>query len=119
MLSDYLPILFYTLFAAGFVGAAALAAEVLGRRVAAPGKFSTYECGMTPVGTARVRLSLHFYVIAVLFILFDAEAAFLLPWAVVAKKAGLAGFLSVALFLGLAGAGLAVAWKKGALEWER
>lgn len=73
---------------------------------------------MTPVGSARGRSSLHFYLVAVLFILFDAEAAFLLPWAVVARKAGAAGFLSVALFLALAAVGLAVAWKKGALEWE-
>ena len=119
MLADYLPVLFYALFAAAFVGLAALAAEVLGRRVAAPGKYTPYECGMAPVGSARVRLSLHFYLVAVLFILFDAEAAFLLPWAVVAKKAGAPGFVSVALFLALAGAGLAVAWKKGALEWDR
>jgi NADH-quinone oxidoreductase subunit A len=119
MLADYLPILFYALFAIAFAGAAALAAETLGRRVPAPGKGDPYECGMPPVGEARVRTSVHFYVVAVLFILFDAEAAFLLPWAAVAKEAGAAAFLSVVLFLALAGAGLAVAWKKGALDWER
>ena len=119
MLADYLPILFYALFAIGFAGAAALCAELFGRRIAAPGKGDPYECGMPPVGEARVRTSIHFYVLAVLFILFDAEASFLLPWAAVAKEAGAGAFLSVVLFLALAGAGLAVAWKKGALDWER
>jgi NADH-quinone oxidoreductase subunit A len=117
-LSEYVPAGFYAVLALGFVAAACLAPEILARRLAAPGKATSYECGMPPVGDARIRPGVHFYRVAVLFLLFDIEAAFLFPWAAVAPKAGAAAAVSVSLFLLLAGVGLLVAWRKGILEWE-
>ena len=81
-------------------------------------KYSVYECGVDPFTTASVRVSVKFYLIALLFILFDLETAFLYPWAVLFRQLGLFGFIEMAIFVLILLAGLFYAWKKGALEWQ-
>jgi NADH-quinone oxidoreductase subunit A len=81
-------------------------------------KYSVYECGVDPITSATVRISVKFYLVALLFILFDLEAAFLFPWAVVFRDLGLFGFIEMAIFVGILLVGLLYAWKKGALEWQ-
>ncbi len=81
-------------------------------------KTSTYECGALPIGTARQRFSVRFYLVAMLFILFDIEVAFLYPWAVLFRELGLFGLVEMALFVFVLLVGLIYAWRKGALTWE-
>ena len=81
-------------------------------------KSSPYESGMPPLGGTRERISVNFYIVAMLFIVFDIETIFLLPWAVVFRDLALGGFLAMVIFLGVLGVGLVYAWKKGALEWD-
>jgi NADH-quinone oxidoreductase subunit A len=81
-------------------------------------KYSVYECGVDPITPASVRVSVKFYLIALLFILFDLETAFLYPWAVLFRQLGWFGFLEMGIFLLILLAGLVYAWKKGALEWQ-
>ena len=81
-------------------------------------KSQPYESGMMPIGDTRARFSVNFYVVAILFIVFDVETVFLVPWAVVMRKVGLAGFASAGIFLFILTVGLIYEWKKGALEWD-
>ena len=81
-------------------------------------KYSVYECGVDPLTPSAVRVSVKFYLIALLFILFDLETAFLYPWAVLFRELGLFGFIEMAVFVLILLAGLFYAWKKGALEWQ-
>ena len=81
-------------------------------------KQSPYESGMIPLGDTRRRFSVQFYIVAMLFIVFDIEAVFFFPWAVVFRDLGLFGFVEMMIFVGVLLVGLAYAWKKGALEWE-
>ncbi|MGE5188522.1 MAG: NADH-quinone oxidoreductase subunit A [Gemmatimonadota bacterium] len=81
-------------------------------------KYSVYECGVDPFTSSAVRVSVKFYLIALLFILFDLETAFLYPWAVLFRQLGLFGFIEMAIFVLILLAGLFYAWKKGALEWQ-
>ncbi len=124
MLESYAPILIYAAVVAGFAVASLVISDLLGRKRRAIGKDRPYESGMTPQGSARVRLSIHFYLVAVLFILFDVESIFLVPWAVSARAltaAGVGGivFAEVALFVGVLAIGLVYVWRKGGLEWDR
>ncbi len=81
-------------------------------------KYSVYECGVDPLAPASERVSVKFYLIAILFILFDLEATFLYPWAVLFRSLGLFGFIEMIIFVGILMVGLVYAWKKGALEWQ-
>lgn len=81
-------------------------------------KYDEYECGVDPITPSRIRLSVKFYLLAILFLLFDLESAFLYPWAVLFRKLGLFGFVEMLVFLGILLVGLVYAWKKGALEWQ-
>jgi NADH-quinone oxidoreductase subunit A len=81
-------------------------------------KYDEYECGVDPITTSRIRLSVKFYLLAILFLLFDLESAFLYPWAILFRKLGLFGFVEMLVFLGILLVGLVYAWKKGALEWQ-
>jgi len=124
MLTDYAPILVLFLLVAGFALGNVFLSELLGRRRAAIAKESAYECGMGTIGTARLRLSIHFYLVAVLFILFDVETLLLVPWAVAARgfaAAGVGGVVLVEIlgFVAVLGVGLAYVWRKGGLEWDR
>jgi len=124
MLSDYAPILLLFGLVAGFAVGNVLFSELVGRARRAVGKGDAYECGMTPVGTSRLRLSIHFYLVAVLFILFDVESLLLVPWAVAAKSFAAAGvgglvFAEVLGFVLVLAVGLAYVWRKGGLTWDR
>jgi NADH-quinone oxidoreductase subunit A len=124
MLESYTPILMYAGVVVGFAIANLVISDLLGRKRRAIGKDLAYESGMTPVGSARVRLSIHFYLIAVLFILFDVELIYLVPWAVTARTFAEAGvgwivFGQVAFFVGVLVVGLIYEWRKGGLEWDR
>jgi NADH-quinone oxidoreductase subunit A len=114
---DYAPILIFLIVAAAFPAVTLVVAWAL--RPASPGavKVEAYECGVPPSGEARARYSVRFYVIAVLFVIFDVETIFLFPWAVKYKMLGLFGFVEMLVFLGILVVGYAYAWKKGALEW--
>ena len=124
MLETYAPLLILLALALGFTVSQIVLSELAGRRRRNVGKGDPYECGMAPVGGARIRLSIHFYLVAVLFILFDVESVFLVLWAVAAeglKAQGLATFVfaEIAVFVLILGLALAYVWRKGGLEWDR
>ena len=124
MLTQYAPILILIALVLGFAVASVVVSELLGRRRRAVGRGAAYECGMGAIGNARLRLSIHFYLVAVLFIVFDVEALLLIPWAVEARalaRDGLGGvvFVEVLGFVAVLGVGLAYVWRKGGLTWER
>jgi NADH-quinone oxidoreductase subunit A len=113
----YFPVLVQVILGVA-VGAALIALGVLlGKRLKNKVKDTPYECGITPTGTARERFSVKFYLVAMLFILFDIEAIFLYPWAVVYRELKLFAFFEMLLFIGLVLAGFFYIWKKGVLNW--
>ncbi len=118
MIQQYLPLLILLIvsIALGFivVGLGAL----FGPRRPTQRKSAPYESGMVPYGNATRRISVRYYLIAVLFILFDVETVFLIAWAVVFRQLGVGGLISMGVFIGILVAGYVYAWKKGALEWE-
>ena len=115
---EYAPILIF-LGIAGVVAVAALAASwLVGRQKPDAAKGSPYECGFDPFGDARSKFDVRFYLVAILFIIFDLEVAFLFPWAVSLGEIGLLGFWSMVVFLGVLTVGFIYEWRKGALEWE-
>jgi NADH-quinone oxidoreductase subunit A len=114
----YFPVLVQVaiaaLLAAGLIGASSL----LGKRARSPLKDTPYESGMAPVGDARQRFSVKFYLVGMIFILFDIEAVFLYPWAVVYRQLKMFGFAEMFLFVALVLVGFFYVWKKGALDWS-
>jgi NADH-quinone oxidoreductase subunit A len=115
---EYLPILLFLLVAIGFAaGTIGLSTIIVPRRRNAA-KMSAYECGVDPVGDARERFSVKFYLVAVLFILFDIEAVFLYPWAVAFRQLGLYGLIEMVLFILILLVGYAYLLRKRALEWD-
>ena len=118
MLTNYLPVLIFLCVAAGF-GAVLLAAGfVLGPRRPDDEKLSPYECGFEAFEDSRIQFDVRYYLVAILFIIFDLEIAFLFPWAVTLDKIGTFGLLSMAVFLFILVIGFVYEWKKGALEWD-
>ena len=118
MLSNYLPVLLF-LITGIVIGVAALAAgRVLGPRNPYPAKLSAYECGFEAFEDARMKFDVRYYLVAILFIIFDLEIAFLFPWAIVLDEIGVFGFLAMMLFLLILVVGFIYEWMKGALEWE-
>ncbi|MBI2354184.1 MAG: NADH-quinone oxidoreductase subunit A [Deltaproteobacteria bacterium] len=118
MLGAYLPILLLVLVAIGFGLVSLVMSSLIGQKKSTPLKLSPYESGCEPVGTARERFSIKFYLIAMLFILFDIEAVFLYPWAILYKKLGVFGLVEMGVFIVILFVGYIYVWKKGALEWE-
>ncbi|MFO1059552.1 MAG: NADH-quinone oxidoreductase subunit A [Dongiaceae bacterium] len=118
LLREYLPILIFLAIAIGIAGAAVLASFVLARQKPDSEKLSPYECGFEAFDDARRKFDVRFYLVAILFIIFDLEVAFLFPWAVSLGKIGAFGFWSMIGFLGVLTIGFIYEWKKGALEWE-
>ena len=117
-MSPYVPILFLCGFTAIIVGVMVFASTLLGPVAPSTVKGQVFECGNPPSGTARGRFSVHFYLVAILFIVFDVEVVFLYPWAVLFRDLGLFGFFEMLTFLLVLGVGLVYAWRKGALEWS-
>ncbi len=114
----YFSILLLLIIAVGMAVGFVFLSQALGPKKYERIKYSVYECGVDPFTSATVRISVKFYLVALLFILFDLEAAFLFPWAVVFRDLGLFGFIEMAIFVGILLVGLLYAWKKGALEWQ-
>jgi NADH-quinone oxidoreductase subunit A len=118
MLETYLPVLIF-LIIGGMLGVIVpTLGFLLGPKRPDPEKLSTYECGFPPFNDARMPFDVRFYLVAILFIIFDLETAFLVPWAVVFRQLGWFGMIAMALFLGMLVIGFIYEWKKGALEWE-
>ena len=118
MLREYLPILIFLAVAIGLGLVLILAAVIIAVRKPDPEKVSAYECGFNAFDDARMKFDVRFYLVAILFIIFDLEIAFLFPWAVAFKDVSMTGFWSMMAFLGVLTAGFAYEWKKGALEWQ-
>ena len=114
----FIPILMMVIVATGFAVATLAASHFLGKRINDPAKLLPYECGVTPVGTARERFHTRFYLVAMLFIVFDIEIVFLYPWAVVFKQLQVFGLIEMGVFIAILLAGLVYVWGKGALEWD-
>ncbi|HJX74564.1 MAG TPA: NADH-quinone oxidoreductase subunit A [Candidatus Deferrimicrobiaceae bacterium] len=114
----YFSILLVLVIAVGMSVGFVFLSQALGPKKYEPIKYSVYECGVDPITSASVRVSVKFYLVALLFMLFDLETAFLYPWAVLFRDLGLFGFIEMAVFVGILLAGLLYAWKKGALEWQ-
>ena len=116
-MQGWLSILLMLALGAGFALVAVVLSGLLGPRHPTPEKLAPYECGKPPVGDARERQSVKFYLVAMIFLLFDIEVAFLYPWAMALRDLGWPGFAQVVLFLLLLLAGYVYVWRKGALDW--
>ena len=116
-MQGWLSILIMIALGAGFALIAVVLSNVLGPSKPSPEKSAPYECGMPAVGDARERQSVKFYLVAMIFLLFDIEVAFLYPWAMALRDLGWNGFVQVLLFMGLLLAGYIYVWRKGALDW--
>ncbi|HLA78067.1 MAG TPA: NADH-quinone oxidoreductase subunit A [Vicinamibacteria bacterium] len=114
---SYVPILILAAVAVGFAVFTLVVSHLLGRPRPNAAKSATYECGMPAVGNARERFPIKFYLVCMIFILLDVDAAFLYPWALIFKELGVFGFVEMAVFIALLGGGFVYAWKTGALDW--
>ena len=115
---NWLFVVLLMLLGAGFAAGALVLSRFLGPHNPTPEKSAPYECGMPPVGDARERQSIRFYLIAMIFLLFDIEVAFLYPWAMALRSLGWPGYAQVVLFTLALTAGYIYIWKKGALDWS-
>ncbi len=118
MLQEYLPILIFLLVGLVFAVVAFASGAILAPHKPDPEKLSPYECGFEPFEDTRLKFDVRYYLVAILFIIFDLEVAFLFPWAVSLDAIGVFGFAAMAMFLGILVVGFIYEWKKGALEWE-
>ncbi|MFQ5714381.1 MAG: NADH-quinone oxidoreductase subunit A [Candidatus Scalinduaceae bacterium] len=118
MLLAYLPILILLIVVLGFAISNIIISALLGRNKPSEEKLSPYECGIEPTGTARERFSVKFYLIAMMFVIFDIEVVFLYPWAVVFKSLALFGLIEMAIFIIILLICYAYIWKRGGFEWE-
>ncbi len=118
LLADYFPILVFMAVAAGIAAAMVGGSLLLARQKPNPEKLSTYECGFEPFDDTRRRFDVRFYLVAILFIIFDLEVAFLFPWAIALGEVGWFGFFSMIGFLTVLTVGFLYEWRKGALDWE-
>jgi NADH-quinone oxidoreductase subunit A len=117
-LPPYVPLLILGVVAVGFALFTLGMSWLLGRPRPNAAKNSTYECGVPPIGTARERFPIKFFLVCMIFILLDVDAAFLYPWALIYRSLGVFGFVEMAVFIGLLGGGFVYAWKVGALDWQ-
>jgi NADH-quinone oxidoreductase subunit A len=122
MLSNYLPILIFLIVASGLAIVLLVLGTGIGRYFSRfhkdPAKLSPYECGFDAFEDSRMKFDVRYYLVAILFIVFDLEIAFLFPWAVALSKIGLFGVVAMAIFLGILVVGFIYEWKRGALEWD-
>jgi len=114
----YLPLLIHMLVACGIAGGMIVLSAILGQRRPSAFKQQPYECGMTPTGDTRGRFSVKFYLVAMLFILFDVEAVFMYPWAVILRDLKMFGFWEMFVYVVIFLVGFFYAWKKGVLDWN-
>lgn len=117
-MTEYLGIAVCFVLAAGIVGTMVLLSSTLGRKNPTPEKLAPFECGQEPFSLPTGRLAIRFYLVAILFILFDVELVFLYPWAVVYRGLGMLGLIEMGIFLGILMVGYVYAWDNDALEWQ-
>jgi NADH-quinone oxidoreductase subunit A len=115
---EYLGIIFSFLFAIGLAGLLLFIPKVLSPKFPSAIKSTPFECGKTPFSLPSGQIPVHFYIVAMLFIVFDVELVFLFPWAITFREMGMFGLIEMACFMGFVILGFCYAWKKGALEWE-
>jgi NADH-quinone oxidoreductase subunit A len=118
ILKDYLPLVVFIAVAMGIGAALLIAPFIVAFSQPDPEKLSAYECGFNAFDDARMKFDVRFYLVAILFIIFDLEVSFLFPWAVAFEKIGLFGFWSMMVFLGVLTIGFIYEWRKGALDWD-
>ena len=118
VLAEYLPTLLFLIVATGIGIALILIGNLLGPKRPDAQKLSPYECGFNAFEDARMQFDVRYYLIAILFIVFDLEIAFVYPWALVFRELGMFGLIEMGVFMGLLVIGFIYVWKKGALEWE-
>lgn len=118
MWQHYLPILMFVIIATLLGCVLVSLGLILGANKPSKAKLEAYECGFPPFADARMQFDVRYYLVAILFIIFDLELAFLFPWALVAKKVGVGALIAVLIFLALLTVGFIYEWRKGALEWE-
>jgi NADH-quinone oxidoreductase subunit A len=114
----YLTIAVFAIAGVAFIGIALALSRLLRPSAPTPAKLETYECGPAPIGEAWQQFNMHYYLYALLFVVFDVEAAFLYPWALAFRSVGAYAVAEMIVFVGLLGVGLVYAWGRGALEWE-
>lgn len=119
MLTDFGQVLIFMILALAFVAVAFIAARLIAPKIPSKGKYSTYECGEDTIGETWLRFNIRFYVVALIFIIFDVEIVFLFPWAVVFKELGLIAFIEMAIFLIILIIGFIYAYVKGDLYWDK
>ena len=115
---DYLPVIFFLVIGGVISGLFVLGSALLAPSKPDPEKNSAYECGFNAFDDARMKFDVRFYLVSILFIIFDLEVAFLFPWAVSLGEIGILGFWSMVAFLGVLTVGFIYEWRRGALEWE-
>lgn len=118
MLPPYIYVIFFLLLGTGFVAAAFAVSWLFRPRAPSIEKCAPYECGEIVQGTSRVQFNIRFYLVALIFVIFDVEILFTIPWAVVFRELGMTAYLEMVVFIGVLAIGLVYAWKKGALEWQ-
>ncbi|QIK81609.1 NADH-quinone oxidoreductase subunit A [Lysobacter sp. HDW10] len=118
MLAEYLPTLLFLIVAIGIGIALIVLGNLLGPKAPSAEKLSPYECGFLPFEDARLKFDVRYYLLAILFIVFDLEIAFVFPWALVFRDLGIFGLIEMGIFLTLLFIGFIYVWKRGALEWE-
>lgn len=119
MLTEFGRVLIFLLVGVVFVAGGLVMAWLLRPNRPYPSKLSTYECGEEPIGDTRVRFNVRFYVVALIFLIFDVEVVFLFPWALVFSKLGWYAFIEMMVFLAILFVGYAYVWRKGDLDWDR
>ncbi|MFN7902144.1 MAG: NADH-quinone oxidoreductase subunit A [Holosporales bacterium] len=117
-LTEYLPILLFLIIAGGISVIAVALSFITGTQRPDAEKLSPYECGFDPFSSSRMKFDVRFYLVAILFIIFDLEVAFLFPWAITLGELGTTGFWSMFIFLSILTVGFIYEWRKGALDWE-
>ena len=118
LISDYLPLVVFIVLATLIGGGLLVAPFLVAFKAPDPEKLSAYECGFNPFDDARMQFDVRFYLVSLLFIIFDLEVAFLFPWAIAFHDLGALGFWSMMVFLGVLTVGFVYEWNKGALEWD-
>ena len=118
ILQEYLPILIFIAVAVGLSGVMVVGSYLVAKQNPDTEKVTAYECGFEAFDDARARFEIRFYLVSILFIIFDLEAAFLFPWAIVLNKIGTFGLISMLIFLGVLTVDFIYEWRKGALDWE-
>lgn len=119
MLTEFGRVLIFFILGVVFVAGGLITAWLIRPHRPYPSKLTTYECGETPIGDTRVRFNIRFYVVALIFLIFDVEVVFLFPWALVYKNLGWFAFIEMMVFLAILFVGYAYAWRKGDLDWDK